>query len=121
MTADRIEIRGLRVDAVHGVLESERRGPQPFEVDMDLDIDAAAAAASDDLSDAADYAAAVAAATSVLEGAPRSLLETLAEDVAQAVLADRHVKAVTVVVRKLEPPVAGRLGSAAVRVTRSRT
>ena len=43
---DRIEVRGLRLDGVHGVLEDERRAPQPFEVDLDLYLDTTTAAAS---------------------------------------------------------------------------
>ena len=36
---DRIEIRGLRVLGVHGLLPEERDRPQPFEVDLDLVLD----------------------------------------------------------------------------------
>lgn len=117
---DRIEIRGLVVDAVHGVHEEERAAPQPFEVDVDLELDMTRATAGDDLTGTADYARAVQAATSVLLGPPRRLLETLAEEIAAAVLADPAVEAVTVAVRKLRPPVPGRLASAGVRLTRRR-
>jgi len=49
------------------------------------------------------------------------LLERLAELVAEAVLGlDDRVHAVTVAVRKLRPPVPHQLGTAGVRVTRSR-
>lgn len=118
--ADRIEVRGLRLDAVHGVSEEERAAPQPFEVDLDLHVALAPAGAADELSATADYAAAVAAAASVLRGPPRRLLETLAADVADAVLADGRVQAVTVAVRKLRPPVPELLSSAGVRITRRR-
>lgn len=117
---DRIEIRGLQVDAVHGVLAEERTAPQPFEVDLDLYLDLAPAGTADHLEETADYAAAVTAAATVLAGAPRALLETLAEDIALAVLADPAIRTVTVAVRKLRPPVPEPLGSAGVRVTRSR-
>lgn len=118
--ADRIEIRGLVAEAVHGVGEAERRSPQPFEVDLDLYLDLAPAAAGDDLGATADYAAAVDAAMAVLRGRHRLLLETLAEEMAGAVLADPRVEAVTVAVRKLAPPVPERIRSAGVRVTRRR-
>lgn len=118
---DRIEIRGLVVDAVHGVHEDERAAPQPFEVDLDLEVDTAGAAAGDALDATADYALAVRAASAVLLGPPRRLLETLAEEIADAVLADPVVAAVTVAVRKLRPPVPERLASAGVRITRRRS
>ena len=120
--ADCVEIRGLRVEAVHGVGEAERRNPQPFEVDLDLYLaDDGAESRADDLAVTADYAAAIEVAAQVLEGPPRHLLETLAEEVAAAVLADPHLSAVTVWVRKLHPPVPRDLRSAAVRITRRRS
>ena len=117
---DRIEIRGLVAEAVHGVAETERHAPQPFEVDLDLHLDLGPAGAADDLSATADYAAAVSAVMAVLRGPHRSLLETLAEEMATAVLADPRVEAVTVAVRKLAPPVPERIRSAGVRITRRR-
>jgi dihydroneopterin aldolase len=117
---DRIELRGLRVDGVHGVHEEERAAPQPFEVDLDLHLDLSDAAVADELGRSADYAAAVAAAAAVVAGPPRRLLETLAEEIATAVLRDPRIDAVTVVLRKLEPPVPEELGSAGVRMTRVR-
>jgi dihydroneopterin aldolase len=119
--AARLEVRGIRVEAVHGVGEAERRRPQPFEVDLDLYLaHPEVAAATDELTDTADYAAAVEAAARVLEGPPRRLLEALAEEVAVAVLADEHLSAVTVWVRKLRPPLTRDLRSAAVQLTRHR-
>lgn len=117
---DRIEVRGLRLMAVHGLLEEERTAPQPFEIDLDLFLDTAAAGRADDIGATADYAAAVDAAVEVLAGPPRLLLESLAEAVAAAVLEDRRVDAVTVGVRKLAPPVAHEVASAGVRITRAR-
>ena len=117
---DRIEVRGLRVDAVHGVGEQERSSPQPLELDLDLYLPLSPAASTDELRDTDDYAAVVSTAVSVLLGPPRRLLETLAEEVAQAVLADGRVDMVTVAVRKLRPPVEHQLVSAGVRVTRRR-
>ena len=116
---DRLEVRALRLDAVLGVSDEERARPQPVEVDLDLYL-SYPAGAGDDLSVTADYASAVEAAVAVLAGPPRRLLETIAEDMAAALLADDHVAAVTVVVRKLQPPLAHQLGSAGVRITRRR-
>jgi 7,8-dihydroneopterin aldolase/epimerase/oxygenase len=117
---DRIELRGLRFIATHGVHEAERRNSQPFEVDLDLYLDMKRAAGSDDLIDTLDYSAAAEVAGRVLEGPPRSLLETLAAQIAEGVLEDPRVERVTVGIRKLRPPVQFDLGSAGVRLTRSR-
>jgi 7,8-dihydroneopterin aldolase/epimerase/oxygenase len=117
---DRIEIRGLRADARHGVSEGEQAVTQPFEVDLDLYLPLSDAAVADELGATADYAWALQAVSGVLLGPPRRLLETLAEEMAAAVLAGGQVTAVTVTLRKLRPPVPGQLGSAGVRITRHR-
>ncbi len=117
---DRVEVRGLRVDGVHGVLDEEQVRPQPFEVDLDLYLDTVAAAAADDLDRTADYGAAVDAAVAVVTGPPRRLLESLAGAIAELVLADRRIEAVTVVVRKLRPPLSAPVTSTGVRIHRRR-
>jgi len=116
-----VELRGLRVLGRHGVLAEERLRAQPFELDVDLVLDIAAAAESDDLADTIDYAAVVAAATRAVEGEHCRLLERLAVRVADAILElDIRVAEVTVVLRKLRPPVPEDLASAGVRTTLSR-
>lgn len=117
---DRIEVRGLRVEAVHGVLEEEQARPQPFEVDLDMYLDTADAVATDDLATTADYAAAIEAVVAVLRGAPHRLVESLAGAIADAVLGDPTLSEVTVTVRKLRPPVAHEVTSTGVRIHRRR-
>jgi dihydroneopterin aldolase len=120
--ADRIEVRGLRVLGVHGVLPEERDRAQPFRVDFDLWLDTAAAGASDALADTVDYGEAVARAQAVLAGPSRQLLEALAGTVADRLLdLDPRITAVTVAVHKEHPPLPADLGSVGVRVVRHRT
>ena len=117
---DLIELRGLRVLGTHGVLAEEQVRAQPFEVDLDIEVDVSAAAASDALADAVDYGAVVDAVAAVVAGEHHDLLERLASRIADAVLADPRVRAVTVVLRKLRPPVPHDLASAGVRLRRER-
>lgn len=123
---DTIELRALRVLGRHGVLEEEHQRAQPFEVDVDLEVDLGAAGASDALADTVDYGSVADAVRAVVEGEHSDLLEHLATRIARAAVAaaDRNggpaVVAVTVVVRKLRPPVAVDMGSAAVRIHRRR-
>jgi len=105
----------------HGVHESERSSPQPFEVDLDLFLDTSDAASSDHLSDTADYSAVLDAVAEVVAGRPRLLLESLAAAIADAVLSTPHVERVVVAVRKLDPPVLYELDSAGVRIERRRS
>ncbi len=118
---DRIRLQGLRIVAVHGVLDEERARAQPFEVDVDLHLDLAPAGASDDLSDTVDYGAVVTEVERIVTGESHLLLERLAEGIAAALLRSQPlVDAVTVEVRKLRPPVPSDLVASAVRVTRER-
>jgi FolB domain-containing protein len=120
VTGDVIELRGLRVVAVCGVLPHERDRPQPIELDLDIALDLSAAGSSDDLADTADYGAICARVEEVATGGGFALLERLATTVADAVLEDERVTSVTVAARKLRPPVPQQLATSGVRITRSR-
>ncbi len=116
---DVIELRGLRLSAMVGVLAHEQAQAQPIEVDLDVRVDLAAAGASDDLGDTVDYGALCALVEAETGARHHALLEALAERVAGAVLgADPRIEAVTVAVRKLRPPVAQLLATSGVRITR---
>ena len=138
---DLIELRGLRVTGIHGLLPEERERAQPFEVDVDLEVDMRAAGRSDALSDTVDYGAVTAAVAAEVAGPPSDLLEHLAHRIAAAALSAAAagtvgagaaaageagapegpgpaVTGVTVAIRKLRPPVPHDLASAGVRIRR---
>lgn len=117
---DQIQLRGLRFYGTHGVLAEEHVRSQPFEVDLDLFLDLRAAATSDELADTVDYGRLCELARSVVEGPPASLLECLAERIADGALeiSSGRVERVIVTVRKLRPPVPIDIASAAVRICR---
>jgi dihydroneopterin aldolase len=115
---DRIELRGLRALGTHGALPEEQLRAQPFEVDIDVVTDLTDAGRTDALGDTVDYGALAHAVERVVTHERFHLLERLAERVAEEVRADARVQAVTVTVRKLRPPVAVDLASAAVTITR---
>ncbi|HEX9994461.1 MAG TPA: dihydroneopterin aldolase [Acidimicrobiales bacterium] len=117
---DVIELRGLRVVGTHGALPEEQVRAQPFEVDLDVHADLAPAGASDALDDTIDYGALAAAVERVVASEHHQLLERLAQRIADVALDDPRVASVTVVVRKLRPPVPQDLASSGVRVTRRR-
>ena len=121
MPADAIELRGLRVDVICGVLPHERTTPQPLEIDVDITADLSAAGASDALGDTIDYGAIVAEVDRVATTLQPQLLERMASAIADAVLSlDARATAVTVAVRKLAPPVQEALATSGVRITRAR-
>ncbi|MFP5254669.1 MAG: dihydroneopterin aldolase [Acidimicrobiia bacterium] len=116
---DRIELRGLRLAAVVGVLPHERTTAQPLELDLDVVVDLAAAGASDDLADTVDYGALCEAVDDTVSRSRYGLLEALAEAVAATVLdQDVRITEAVVAVRKLRPPVAQHLDTSGVRLTR---
>ena len=118
---DQIQLRGLRVVGVHGVLPEERERAQPFQIDLDIEADLARAGASDRLDDTLDYGEITSVAAAVVATESYGLLERLATRIAEAVLrADDRALAVTVTVWKLRPPVPVQLDRAGVRVTRTR-
>lgn len=118
---DRIELRGLRLVGVVGVLPEERTRAQPLELDVDLAVDMAAAGASDALDDTVDYGAVCDTLAAVVAELRPELLERLAVALAEAVLAlDGRIAQVDLAVRKLRPPVPHALTSSGVRVTRVR-
>ncbi len=109
-----IELRGLRLLAIVGVLPHERRSPQPLQ--LDLDVEVRRSPGGDDVASTVDYAAVCDAAASVLSKRKPLLLETVCDEVATAVLeVDGRVASVTVAVTKLRPPVAHDLATAGVR------
>lgn len=119
--ADLIELRGLRLAGVVGVLPHEQVQPQPLELDVDLRLDLAPAGQSDALGDTADYGALCAVAEQVVTTTRYALLEALGEHLARALLdADDRIDEVTVTVRKLRPPVSQQLSTSGVRLVRTR-
>ena len=119
---DRIQLRSIRVMGTHGVLPEERSRAQPFEVDLDLWVDLADAAGSDRLADTVDYARVAEAAAATVSGPPSyELLEALAGAIARVTQdVDHRIAAVTVGLRKLQPPLAMDIATVGVRITRRR-
>jgi 7,8-dihydroneopterin aldolase/epimerase/oxygenase len=116
-----IEVRGLRLDVVVGVLPDERTRTQPLSVDLDLERPLEEALRTDDLTATTDYAAVIALVVRVATDGRFSLLEALAGAIAHAALdADAGVTAVAVVVRKLAPPIDHEVDTVGVRVRLTR-
>jgi dihydroneopterin aldolase len=99
-TPDRIGLRGLRAHAHHGVYAFERERGQIFRVDAVLELDTAPAAAGDDLERTVNYAELAKQLHAVLTGEPVSLLETLAQRLADVCLASSLVEAAEITVHK---------------------
>lgn len=117
---DRISVTGLRAFGRHGVLPAEREQGQEFVIDAVLWLDTRAAARADDLSLTVDYGALAQALAGIVAGEPVDLIETLAERLAAACLADDRVDEVEVTVHKPSAPIAVPFTDVAATIRRSR-
>ena len=118
---DRIILSKMVFEGRHGVTDGERAKAQPFEVDVEIHLDTRPAGLADDLSKTVDYADAFEICRSVVEGPSRRLIETIAEEIAQKLLARSEslgASEVVVRVRKPRAPLPGRLDHAAVEIRR---
>jgi len=75
----KIEIKGLRVFAHHGVFDFERQNGQDFYIDAAVWVDGDKAAFSDDLSHTVHYGDLAKGLVELAESEPVDLLETLAQ------------------------------------------
>ena len=117
---DQIVLTGLRASAFHGVFENERRDGQVFVLDVTVHLDFAAAAAADDLESTIHYGVLAEEIVTAVERDPVDLIETVAERIAQVVLAHRAAQLVTVTVHKPSAPITVPFDDVAVTITRSR-
>ena len=117
---DRIRLTGLRVRGRHGVYDFERAQGQDFVVDVELELDLARAAASDDVADTVHYGELAGRLAEIVAGEPVNLIETLAERLTSACLADGRVAATTVTVHKPSAPIPHEFADVAVTLRRGR-
>ena len=117
---DRIALRGLRGRGRHGVFDHERADGQTFLVDVVLGLDTSGAAADDDLRRTVDYGTMATRVVGIVEGDPVNLIETLAQRIADACLAEPLVEQVEVTVHKPDAPIEVPFDDVTVTVTRSR-
>lgn len=112
--SDRIVLRGLRLWAHVGVLESERRLGQWFELDAWFEADLTLAACSDRLDDSLDYVEAVTAARRVAADLCCHTLEHFSEQLMDAFAEIYGTRPMGLELRKCAAPIPGFDGTVAV-------
>ncbi len=88
---DIVYISKLRVDAVIGIYEWEKRIRQTVELDLEMGADIARAAASDRIEDTLNYKAVAQRVGGFIRDNPFELVETLAERVAELIRTEFNV------------------------------
>jgi len=116
--ADRITLTGLTVFGRHGVFAHEKRDGQDFVVDLTVWLDLTAAAAKDDLNRTVHYGELAQLAADIIGGPSRDLIEAVAGEIANAVLAGFPVTSVEVTLHKPAAPIPLRFADVSVTVTR---
>ncbi len=122
MTEDKIVLEGIVLYGYHGVSAAEKELGQRFVVDVELSVDLAPAAGSDNLALTVNYSTVYKLVKRVVQGPSCDLIETVAERIASAILAEHDkVEQVRVKVAKPDVPIAGSvLRAAAGEITRRR-
>ncbi|GAA2905561.1 dihydroneopterin aldolase [Microbacterium keratanolyticum] len=118
--SDEIALTGLTVFGYHGVFDHERAEGQEFTIDVRLRLPLAPAAASDDVRDTVHYGELAERVAAIVAGEPVNLIETLAERIADAALADARVQSASVTVHKPHAPIPLTFADVSVTVTRER-
>ncbi len=99
---DIIFLRELKVETLIGVYEWEKRVPQTLQIDLEIALPDSRACQTDDIDDALDYSKVAQHLQTVLSDGHFSLLESLAEHIAQIILKDFKAPWVKVSVAKLQ-------------------
>jgi dihydroneopterin aldolase len=97
---DRIIIPEYRISCFVGVSKEERDAAQDVLIDVELQLDLSPAGRADEFALTVDYDAVCKTVATAVGRRPRKLIETIAEEVAEVLLADYPVQAVKVQVKK---------------------
>ena len=116
--SDIIMLTGIRGHGHHGVFPQERRDGQEFIVDINVHLASSNAAKSDALADTVNYAVVADMVHERIIGEPVDLIETLAENIAAAVLSLSGVSRVEVTVHKPQAPITVPFADVALRIVR---
>ncbi|HYN72130.1 MAG TPA: dihydroneopterin aldolase [Nakamurella sp.] len=117
--ADRITLTGLTVFGHHGVFEHEKRDGQDFVVDVTIWLDLTRAVAADDLTETVHYGELAGLAAGIIAGPPRDLIEAVAGEIADTVMARYPVHAAEVTVHKPAAPIPLAFADVSVTIRRS--
>ena len=97
---DTIFLKELEIETIIGIFDWEREVRQTVSIDLEMPVDAKRAAKTDRIEDSVNYKAVAKAVIALVEESRYQLIETMAEEIAQLILADHGVAWVRVSVSK---------------------
>ena len=115
--SEAIIIEGIRFQARCGVTLDERQRPQPLLADLDITCSIEDAIHSDSLTKTVDYARVVQRVIAVGTTNENSLIERLADQIAQVLMLEFPIHRLAIWLRKAAPPLPDVSGSVGVRLT----
>jgi len=89
---DKIILTDLRIDAVIGIWDWEKRNPQTISIDLEMQTDTKKVSQSDSIEDVLDYKAVSKRVKQFIQASQFNLIETLAENVAKIILEEFDVQ-----------------------------
>ncbi len=118
---DKIILTGIEAYGHHGCTEEERCAGSFLKVDVEIDADLSKAGKSDDLEDTIDYSKILFDVKKIVEGTPRKLIETVAEEIAEKILNDfDKARRVKIILHKPNAPLPVKYADAAVAIVREK-
>jgi len=117
---DKIMLEGMELYGYHGTRPEEKTLGQRFIVDVELFLDLRQAGETDNLDYTVNYAQVFELVQSIVCGRSRQLIESVAEAIAGALLAQFPVDEVLVRVKKPQAPLPGMFAWAAVEIGRKK-
>ena len=118
---DKIILTGIEIFGYHGCSDEEKKLGQKFYVDLELNLDLSKAGQSDNFEDTVDYSQVILLVEKIVGGTPRRLIETVAEELAEKILAEfERVESLTLTLHKPNAPLPMTYADAAVKIFRER-
>lgn len=118
--SDKIIIKGLKVFGYHGVSRVEREHGQHFIADVEVSLDLREAGRTDLLGQTMDYDSLIKEMKRIMSMERYTLIEALAQRIADVILERREVTSATIRISKPRPPIEADIESVQVEITRSR-
>lgn len=115
-----IRLRNMTFYGHHGDRKPERELGQRFEVDAEICYDASKALNTDELSQAINYCKVFELVEDVVVNNEFTLLETLAERIARAIIKNFDIESIRLRVRKPRVPIRGNLDYVEVEIERGK-
>ena len=116
---DLIRLKNITIFGFYGVSPQEREVGQKIEIDLDLHTDLSAACSSDSLKDTINYETVYTTVMELVDAGKRyRLLESLGEEICNAILRQYPVTKVRIGMRKLNLPFPNNLSHVEIVLTR---